>query len=563
MPSTMSTRAPASSRTVKLSRTTFVVSPGRARCSRASSTSRRSGGTLWKTMAPNGYRNISPPSLGTTSSRTPRRAPGNAGASSRSVRFSSKAMAANSWVVPAIRSPGAALETARCRRTGNVSGTDLEAHSAGSREQGEREWQAHGSALLDQSGRRIGEPLHYPERIHGDLVQVLDSRGGGDVDVGDLTLPVERELDHRPAILVGVELPGGIALAAGVDHLLGPDAADRLLHTVEEAGELEAARVQERSLAFLDAAEIVGHRAARQWTRKADGLIERQLQRALLARRARPDAGALALASRVGDRHLLAVPPERVAPLPVPQGPVGRLGRAQRIAPVLAGQLRCLLLTLLGLAAAILAVVARALAHGRRPRLGLVVAALLLDLGQGVLEERAGLSRPRLLLHAAILLGQVLGRLVRRLPVGGPERDDLPAAQLLLLLGRRRNDRGRKLRHPLLRPGRVGGRAASDPLQLRAVRGHQRNHLLGQVLGPLEHRVLRHAEQQEEVGRDRDRDRQCDAPSAPGWLLGQGHTAVIVIPGGPRRRLGESPMPTFGRAAVGFREHPFPTSCGR
>src|SRR5882724_1253046 len=282
MPSTMSTRAPASSRTVKLSRTTFVVSPGRARCSRASSTSRRSGGTLWKTMAPNGYRNISPPSLGTTSSRTPRRAPGNAGASSRSVRFSSKAMAANSWVVPAIRSPGAALETARCRRTGNVSGTDLEAHSAGSREQGERDWQAHGSALLDQSGRRIGEPLHYPERIHGDLVQVLDSRGGGDVDVGDLTLPVERELDHRPAILVGVELPGGIALAAGVDHLLGPDAADRLLHTVEEAGELEAARVQERSLAFLDAAEVVGHRAARQWTRKADGLIERQLQRALL-----------------------------------------------------------------------------------------------------------------------------------------------------------------------------------------------------------------------------------------------------------------------------------------
>src|SRR6267143_259249 len=52
-----------------------------------------------------------------------------------------------------------------------------------------------------------------------------------------------------------------------------------LLFPVEEAGELEAARVQERSLAFLDAAEIVRHLAPGAGTRKADGLIERQLQR--------------------------------------------------------------------------------------------------------------------------------------------------------------------------------------------------------------------------------------------------------------------------------------------
>src|SRR5215813_5638655 len=112
---------------------------------------------------------MSPPSKGTCSSRTPRRAPGNAGASSRMERFSSKAMAANSWATSGTRS--CSLEAARRGRAGYVGRADLEAHAAGRREQGEGKGEADRTVLLDQAGGRIGEPLHHLERVHRDLVE--------------------------------------------------------------------------------------------------------------------------------------------------------------------------------------------------------------------------------------------------------------------------------------------------------------------------------------------------------------------------------------------------------
>src|SRR5439155_844838 len=198
---------------------------------------------------------------------------------------------------------------ARRRRARHVRRPDLQPDSAGRRQQREGKRQLHRSVIAHQTGRRIGEALHDAERVYRDLVEVLHSGRGGDVDVGDLALPIEGELDHRAAILVRIELAGWIALARSVDHLLRPHPPDGLFHAVEETGELEAARVQEGPFAFLDSAQIVGHRAPGERTHRTDGLIQGQLQRAQLARRprrrvrpARPDVGSLAFATGVGAR---------------------------------------------------------------------------------------------------------------------------------------------------------------------------------------------------------------------------------------------------------------------
>src|SRR5205814_1405019 len=163
-----------------------------------------------------------------------------------------------------------------------------------------------------QPGRRVGETLHDPERVHRDLVEVLHARGCHHVHVGDLALAVEREFDDRPPVLVAVDRSRRIAPGARVDDLLRPD----------------------------------------------------------------PPHGLL---------------------LAVADGPVRRLGNAERVAPLLAGELRGLLLALLLAAAAGLAVVAGTGADCRRALLGLVLPTLLLDLRERVLEEGAGLPRARLL----------------------------------------------------------------------------------------------------------------------------------------------------------------------
>src|SRR5207248_3814617 len=348
---------------------------------------------------------------------------------------------------------------------------------AGGGEKRERERQLHRTVLADEARRRIREALHDPERVDRHLVEVLHARRRGDVHVGDLALAIERELDHRAPVLVRIELPGGIALAGSVDHLLRPDAPDRLLHPVEEAGELEAARVQEGAFALLDAAQVVRHRSARDGAGGADRLIQGQLQRTQIARRARrgagragTDAGRLPIAPRIGHRDAVAAALDRVAAVAVAHGAVGGLLEPKRIASLLGRELGHLARTFLGSAGAGRAVVAGASARRRSARLGLVVAPFLLQLRERVLVEGVGLAGARLLLDAAVLLGEVLRRLVGSLLVGGAERHHLALLQLLLLL-RRRDRRERQLRKLLLRRGRGRLRTAgADALQLRPVR---------------------------------------------------------------------------------------------
>ena len=71
--------------------------------------------------------------------------------------------------------------------------------------------------------------------------------------------------------LVRIELAGGVALAGLVLDLLRPHPRHRLLHAVEEARVLEAARVEEGAFALLDAAQVVGHRPAGDGPGGADG----------------------------------------------------------------------------------------------------------------------------------------------------------------------------------------------------------------------------------------------------------------------------------------------------
>src|SRR5439155_1407965 len=114
-----------------------------------------------------------------------------------------------------------------------------------------------------------------------------------------------------------------------------------------------------------------------------------------------------------------------------------RLLQPKGIHSLPAGKLRHFALALLPGAAARRAVVARVRARRRSARFGLVGTPFLLQLRKRVLVEGARFAGARLLLDAAVLLGEILGRLVRRLLVGGPERNYLAPLELLLFLGRR------------------------------------------------------------------------------------------------------------------------------
>ena len=381
--------------------------------------------------------------------------------------------------------------------------------------------------------------------------------------VGDLALAIESELDHRAPVLVRVELTGGIPLAGSVDHLLRPDAPDGLLHAVEEPGELEAARVEEGALSLFDAAEVVRHGPAGDGPRGADRLVQRQLERTqiawharLRARRPGTDAGRLSVAARIGLRDAIAGALERIGAFAVAHGPVRRLLQPKGIPSLPSGKLRHFALALLFGAAARRAVVARVRARRRSARFGLVGTPFLLQLRKRVLVEGARFAGARLLLDAAVLLGEILRRLVRRLLVGGPERNHLALLELLLFLGRRNRCDGQPRNLLLWRSSSRLRAAGADALQLRPVRGDQGDDLGDDVLGGVEDRVPRHAEHQQEVPRDRYDDRNGQAAAPPGRLLRQRHGPYIVAPARCGRRVAERRGVRRNTTLVGLPEHP-------
>src|SRR5207248_301057 len=202
------------------------------------------------------------------------------------------------------------------------------------------------------------------------------------------------------------------------------------------------------------------------------------------------------------------------------------------------------------------AVVARVRARRRSARFGLVGTPFLLQLRKRVLVEGARFAGARLLLDAAVLLGEILRRLVRRLLVGGPERNHLAPLELLLFLGRRNRCDGQPRNLLLWRSSRRLRAAGANALQLRPVRGDQGNDLGDDVLGGVEDRVPRHAEHQQEVPRDRYDDRNGQAAAPPGRLLRQRHGSYIVAPAQCDRRVAERRGVRRNTTLVGLPEHP-------
>src|SRR5712664_281648 len=161
-----------------------------------------------------------------------------------------------------------------------------QAHAEPAR-QPEDESEAHrGGAVGGKKPRwRIGEPFGAPESVERDVVEVVDPRRDRHVHVLQLALLVDGELDHRAPILPQVDGPGRIAPGSLVLHLRGPDPPHRLLHAVDEPRIAEAAAVQQRLVAFLEAAQIVDHRSAGDRAERLARAIQREGERALPSRR--------------------------------------------------------------------------------------------------------------------------------------------------------------------------------------------------------------------------------------------------------------------------------------
>src|SRR5581483_11690577 len=144
--------------------------------------------------------------------------------------------------------------------------------------------------IADQSGRRIGEPLGALECVQRGAVEVVDSAGDRESHVADLTRLVEAELDARAAVLVRVHLTGRVVPLRLVLHFLHPDPADGFLHAIQKACVPEAAAVEQRLVAFIDAAQVVRRRSAGDRAERLAWTVEREIQRTALSRRARSEA---------------------------------------------------------------------------------------------------------------------------------------------------------------------------------------------------------------------------------------------------------------------------------
>src|SRR5205085_11462612 len=102
---------------------------------------------------------------------------------------------------------------------------------------------------------------------------------------------VDGEFHDRAAVLPQIDGSGRITPAALVLDARRPDATHRLLHPVDEPGVAEAAAVEERLVAFLDAIQLVGHGATGDWPERLAGSIERKRQRSAVPRRSGRKSG--------------------------------------------------------------------------------------------------------------------------------------------------------------------------------------------------------------------------------------------------------------------------------